>query len=79
VSFRTGLDVLEGRDIYCRCWETRPESPNAQSSHCIDYDNSAVGELMNDKLKRNCQEAVVPSEVSIFDISCKNNDKPREV
>jgi hypothetical protein len=59
VSFRTGLDVLEGRDIYYICWETNSESPNAQSSHYTDYANSAAGKLMNNKLERNCQEAVV--------------------
>jgi hypothetical protein len=59
VSFRTGLDVLESRDIYCLCWETNRESPNAQANHYTDYANSAAGKLMNNKLEKNCQEVVV--------------------
>jgi hypothetical protein len=48
VSFRTGLAILEGRDIYCPCWEKKPESPNAQSSHYANYVNAGAGKLMKD-------------------------------
>lgn len=48
MSFRTGQDILEGRDIHCPYWEKNPESPNAQSSHYTDHVNAGDGKLMKD-------------------------------
>jgi hypothetical protein len=59
VGFRTGLDVLEGREIYCRCSECNPGSPSTQPSHYTDYVKSAAGILVKDKLERNWKEAVM--------------------